>query len=201
MSARTASRARSSRGAAVVEAAIVLPLFIAFVFCVAEFGLLWHTKTQLDWSSRAAALDLARGITGDNADVDVLGGIDHRFPGGGRLELMGVMVFAADSAGAPSTACAASLRNVVSTSTSSTGVGGVCNVYPAALVTQVRSGATPSGFGGSCSDGPDRWFCPANRTALASGVGVAIRVRYRSLTGLLPVNVVVLTERSVMEPI
>jgi hypothetical protein len=201
MSARRASRARSSRGAAIVEAAIVLPIFITFVFCVAEYGLLWHAKTQLDWSSRAAALDLARGVTGDTADVDVLGGIDPRFPGGGRLELVGVMVFAADSAGAPSASCATSLRNVVSTSTSSTGVNGSCNVYPAALAAQVRVGNTPTGFGGSCIDGPDRWFCPATRTSLSNGVGVAIRVRYRTLTGLLPVQEVVLTERSVMEPI
>lgn len=203
MSLRRAGRAGRERGAIIVEAALILPFFVTFVFGLAEYGLMAHTATDLNWSARTATLDLARDYTDELVDADVLRDVALEYSGAERATILGVMVFRARTDGTPTTACTTALTAADPTSTTASGITDECNIYPGAVVRAVASGIGAPVFGADCT-GADRFFCPTRREPLFDGtnaIGVQIRVRYTSFTGLLPFMTTNLTERAVMLPI
>lgn len=196
-------QAGRERGAVLVEAAFVLPIFITFMFGLVEYGLMAHAETDLNWSARTATLDLARNYEHELVDADVLRDVALEYSGAERSTILGVMVFRAESDGTPSATCDTALEGVSPTSSSSTGIADWCNVYSGAIVTSVATGIGAPDFGADCTVA-DRFFCPTERAALfdgTNGIGVMIRVQHRNLTGLLPFMTRTLSESAVMLPI
>jgi Flp pilus assembly protein TadG len=196
-------RAGRERGAVLVEAAFVLPIFITFMFGLVEYGLMAHAETDLNWSARTATLDLARNYEHELVDADVLRDVALEYSGAERSTILGVMVFRAESDGTATAACDTALQNLVSTSTTAAGVVDWCNVYSGTVVTAVAAGTGATVFGADCT-GADRFFCPTERADLftgTNGIGVTIRVQHTNLTGLLPFMTRTLSESAVMLPI
>ncbi len=196
-------QAGRERGAVLVEAAFVLPIFIMFMFGLVEYGLMAHAETDLNWSARTATLDLARNYEHELVDADVLRDVALEYSGAERSTILGVMVFRAENDGTASAACDTALLNLSPNSSSSTGVSDWCNVYSGTIVTSVATGVGAPAFGADCTVA-DRFFCPTERAALfdgTNGIGVTIRVQHTNLTGLLPFMTRTLSESAVMLPI
>jgi len=173
-------RAGGDRGAALVEAAIVTPVFALLVFGILEFGLAFR-----DYLTVAnVARDSARGASafGDDtyADYNVLAIAEQASEGFRPNELQRVIIF---DAGSVSGSIFSSSHPANPCLASSTGIAGVCNVYTAADFDRPKSD-----FGCRSDRNLDRYWCPSSREVRASGppdyVGVYVRARHDFITGL-----------------
>lgn len=190
-------RARGDRGASLVEAAIITPVFMLMVFGLLEFGLL----VRDDLTVAAMSRDTARAASafGDEQYADfkalrIAGQTARALP----AELIErIVIFDAGSADGtisdpshPAHACM----------TSPAGINNVCNVYTIADLQKPQSS-----YGCDASDGDlDRYWCPMvkngqlGREVSQSGppdyVGVWIKATHPFLTGLFGDEVTVTDE-------
>jgi hypothetical protein len=171
---RRAVRARE-RGATVVEAALVLPVFLLVVLGLFDFAALLLTQQSASGAVRdgSRAMSIARSDL--DADYRLLDQLLRRSAGVGRGELQRVVVYRAENRRSlPTQSC----RDGVASSAAPN----ECNVYPSSTLAALQA----SQFG--CGAGePDRFFCPSDRRS-GDLVGIWVEVRRGSITGLLPTS-------------
>ncbi|TME39533.1 MAG: pilus assembly protein [Chloroflexi bacterium] len=73
---RRGSTTSSERGQALVEFALVLPVFLLLIFGVVEFGFLYNAAVSVNFASRVAALLAAEGGRTEGTDCMVLRAIE-----------------------------------------------------------------------------------------------------------------------------
>ncbi len=167
---------RSERGAALLEAAIVTPVFLLVVFSIFEMGLLFRDSLTTDNASREGARAASTRGDRDDADYYVLRTIQHGLEAMGLERLQYVVVFKAtgpDSTvpGACRTASQADL----------------CNRYTAAdffAELDTAAGVDTGNF--RCGTLDSAW-CPTTReTSLSAGtdfIGIHVETRHDYVTG------------------
>src|SRR5437899_12902633 len=69
----------SERGQAIVEFAIVLPVFLLLLFGLVEFGFVLNASSSVNYASRVAALLAAEGGATDGTDCMVLRAVERAF--------------------------------------------------------------------------------------------------------------------------
>ena len=179
-------RARGDRGAALVEVALITPVFALLLFGIIEFGLTFRDYLTVANASRDGAR--AASAFGDDtyADYNVLQVIKQSTKGFRPNEIQRVIIFDAGGVGGsvlnashPAHACL----------TATTGITGVCNVYGASALSLPKSS-----FGCQTGQNLDRYWCPAalngqdGREVRASigpdYVGVYVQTRHSFVTGM-----------------
>lgn len=173
-------RARGERGAALVEAAFITPVFALLIFGILEFGLTFRdylTVANVSRDSGRAASAFGDGLY---ADYNIIQVATQSSKGFRPNEIQRLIVFNAGSVDGsihdtshPAHACL----------TATIGISGVCNVYDAADIA-----ADKALFGCKSGEDLDRFWCPLSREVRASGppdyVGVYVRARHDFITGL-----------------
>lgn len=175
-----ARRRQGDRGAALVEAAFITPVFALLVFGILEFGLAFRDYLTVANTSR----DSARGASayGDAlySDYNVIQVAKQSSKGFRPNEIQRLIIFKATSVNSsihnpsnPANACL----------TATVGIPGVCNVYGPSDMTRPKSD-----FGCKTTQNLDRYWCPTDRETSASGppdyVGVYVRAQHNFITGL-----------------
>ena len=123
-----------SRGAALVEFALVLPLLIAVFVGVIDFGEAWFNSTSVQSGIRSASVvgfDL--GNEDPQHDLKVIQSITRELDGRGVGEIESIVIFDADTTAALPSQC---------TNPASTGASGAagCNTYGADFIDDVADG-------------------------------------------------------------
>lgn len=171
-------RAGGQRGAALVEAAILTPVFFLMVFGIIEFGLAFHDKLTAANMSRAGAR--AATTVGNDllADQQLVQAVNKAAGALRRSDIQYVVVYraASPSARVPSGSCAAGIASDFDD----------CNVYRPVDFDDLASsfGCGPSAL--------DRFWCPTGRkvaSSVATGgppdhIGIYVKVRHDNLTSL-----------------
>jgi hypothetical protein len=175
-----ARRRRGERGAALIEAAFITPVFAVLLFGILEFGLTFRDYLTVANVSR----DSARGASafGDSlyADWNVIQIAQQSSKGFRPNEIQRLIIFDAGSVEGsifdtshPANACLSVTD----------GIAGVCNVYTSADLHRPKSD-----FGCKTTETLDKYWCPSGRATRASGppdyVGVYVRARHDHITGL-----------------
>lgn len=179
-------RLRGSRGAALVEAAFMMPVFALLIFGILEFGLAFRDYLTVANASRDGAR--AASAFGDDqyADYNVIQVVRQATKGFKPNEIRRLIIFDAGGVGgsvlSPSHPAHACLN-------ASVGIADVCNVYDAEDLKRPKSA-----FGCLTTESLDRYWCPAalngqnGREVRASGppdyVGVYVQSRHDFATGL-----------------
>ena len=172
-------RASDDRGIALLEAAIVTPVFFLLVFAVIDFGMMYKDRAAINSaSSTGARIGSSSGSDG-LADYYILQGVKKDLSALQRSQITRIVVFKASSFnGSPTTGC----KNGTTRATDA------CNVYTAADLV-----APTSSFG--CQTGDmDLGWCPSIRkTALTAAnggppdyIGVWIKTRFNTFTKVIP---------------
>lgn len=196
--ARRLRRARSPRGAVLVEAALILPLLVFLFAGIIEYGVAWRSSNTVATAVGAASQSSARNIGDRYTDINAIQQIRDTFSSSQLSNIRYVMIYrTADAGGAPPTACTTAANALANNATSSTGVQDNCNIYPGAAL----AGYTDTQFSASdCANEPDRWFCPVNRrTVITSFDRIGVSIRYFSPWKLkiLPGTGVTINDRAV----
>jgi hypothetical protein len=173
-------RAEGSRGAALVEAAFITPVFALLIFGMLEFGLTFRDYLTVANVSRDGAR--AASAYGDSqyADYDIIQVALQSSKGFRPNEIQRLIVFNAGAVNAnifdtahPANACL----------TATQGIAGLCNVYDSTDLARSRSA-----FGCKSTEELDRYWCPTTREVRASGppdyIGVFVKARHDFITGL-----------------
>jgi Flp pilus assembly protein TadG len=201
---RSASRPRwGDDGAVLVEAVMVLPILLALIFGLVDFGVGLRDRQVLQSATRNAARAAAAASTyssGRDADRSALTTMWASLQNSRNLTVNKVVVFKAnptpwpDASSVPLTTVPAFCKN---TTAVDTGAGYnqnsvFCNVYSAKQVSEAATVWSNADSAGVCSttSGFDRWWCPTTRaTALTSNgflgpdyLGVYVQVTYKTLT-------------------
>lgn len=176
--------ARSERGAALVEGAILLPLLFTLVFGVMEAGYAWFGRSTVNNMSVVGARSGSGEANEVLADYAILSAIEDGAAGIGTGNLTMIVVYRATGPGdrVPSACRTASVTN-------SAEVRG-CNRYTAADLAK-----GPDDFGCVGPPGPatkiDSHWCPTTRKTALQGaagppdyIGVYVEVVHHNLTGL-----------------
>jgi hypothetical protein len=193
----------SERGAVLVEAAFVFPVFLLLLFGMIEFGFIFKDSLTLSsmvqTGARTGAVE--GNATDPSADYAIL---STMVSGASALQstIQSVIIFdATDASGNPLTGSA--LNSVVSAclAAGSPGIGGQCNVYDAtewdALVSNASAqlpnfcGTGSNVNGGSCWDqdwspGSRNVETSSNNGAGPDYLGVYISAHHQTLTGFFP---------------
>ena len=163
---RLGVRARNTRGAVLVEFAVIVPiLLVPLLVGVLEYGFLWNKVHTLESASRAGARVGATGCLHDAGvadgcdngnketdDMNILAAVNAAL-GNLRTDVLYIVVYRADSAGgAPTPTCAAGAPS------SSTGIGW-CNVYNP---TDMAAAAAGNSSSFTCTTKSQYW-CPTSR--------------------------------------
>jgi hypothetical protein len=192
--ARRARESRDERGATLIEAAIMLPLFFFLVFGILEFGFAFRNYLTVANGTREGARMAT--IVGNQADADfrILEGIESAMSAMNEDDIIRIVVWHASSS--DDTVSSGCLDGVASND-----LGEECNVY------------TPASFAvaldqfdcGGPGTAPDDSWCPANRKTATTGtfgppdyVGITIQVEYDYITGLFPGDGMVFTDTTIM---
>jgi len=182
---RVRQRGSGERGAALLEAAIVTPLFFSLIFGIFEFGLLFRNSLTTANAGKQGARSAS--VSGQRPDADylILRSIEHGLQAMGTDDLELIVVFRAsgpDDVVPP--ACLVS-------SQLDAGPGSVaCNRYTAADLALDIDDSTGTDLGNfRCSTTAiDRYWCPADRETSISGgveyVGVYVETSHSYITGL-----------------
>lgn len=178
MAPRTVKR-RRERGAAVVEAVLVTPLFLSLILGIIELGPLFLDWNGVHSATREGARTASVSGSSPDADYDVLHDARDRLKSAvGRVEW--IIVFKATTVDDdPPAAC------VTSADSGGRGVSGSCNVYRVADFTR-----PVDDFGTGTAGAPDEnWPAPSRKDYLDGPpdfVGVSVKVRHFSLSGVIP---------------
>ena len=173
-------RRQGDRGAALVEAAFITPVFALLIFGMVEFGLTFRDYLTVANVSRDSARAASAYGDGLYADYNVIQIALQSSKGFRPNEIQRLVIFDAGSvsgnildAAHPAHACL----------TATEGIDGVCNVYDNADLLLAKSS-----FGCKATENLDRYWCPNTRETSASGppdyVGVYVRARHDFITGL-----------------
>lgn len=174
---RRARRAEGSeRGAALIEAALITPIFLLVIFSIFEMGLLFRDSLTTDSASREGAR--AASTRGDRGDADyyIIRTIEHGLEAMGLERLQYVVVFKATG---PNDTVPAACRVASQTD--------LCNRYTAAdffAELDTAAGADTGNF--RCGSRDSAW-CPTTReTSLSAGtdfIGIHVETRHEFITG------------------
>ena len=171
-----------SRGAALVEFALVLPVIGLLVLGIFEYGNLWRQVGTLERSVQQGARTVTQQANGRFADYEALRSVDSATRGMSGVEIVRVIVYLpADGDGSVPVGCFGG------------SVEGVCNTYSG---DRVRT-TNPVGFGvagtasnPTCAAGSwDEDWCPTERPRSDTNpmrVGVHVTAEYTPVTGLIP---------------
>lgn len=179
---------RHERGAALVEAAFVTPVFFAFLFGILEFGLLFRntltTNNGAQQGARAAA------VHGAEPDTDylILRSVEHGLQAMKLESLDFVVVFKASG---PGDTLPAACLTASQTYDPGNPAAPACNRYvPADFFKEIEDPVTGVDTG-NFRCGPaavDRFWCPTDReTSFGAGtdyVGIYVQTRHGFITGL-----------------
>jgi hypothetical protein len=174
-----------SRGAALIEAAFITPVFMLMVLGIMEVGLAMNDDLALAHTVRAGTRVASASGNDVYADYGIIQAVIRESSALPDTQIDYIVVYKASGYGAePTTTCKGG------TSTS------VCNVYtPTAFeIPKNRWGCKPN-------EGLDRYWCPSSRVvARTQGpdyVGVWMKVRHKWVTNMFG-DVVTLTDQSVI---
>ncbi len=174
---------RKDRGAAIVEFAIALPIFIALLLLIFDAGLGYSASRTSSSAARSAARIGALAGDTSSADYQVLQSLRAEFAGFGQENGGGaniIMVYMSDSTnadGLPPSSCTKANK---------------CNLYPASILDSLTEEAftqnrvdLPDGTKTCAATDPDYNWCPLDRR-LDEGkfLGVYISSDYDTTTGL-----------------
>ena len=176
-------RNKDERGAAIVEFAIALPLFIALLLLVFDAGLGYSASRTSSSAARSAARVGA--LAGDSRDADfkVLDALRAQFrnPGGDADGARTIIVYKTDPTnnnGAPPAGCEAG------------SIANICNTYDASILESLTpetfaTTTLPDGTETCAPGAPDVAWCPLDRRADdGSFLGVYISSVYDTTTGI-----------------
>lgn len=176
-------RNKDERGAAIVEFAIALPLFIALLLLVFDAGLGYSASRTSSSAARSAARVGA--LAGDSRDADfkVLDALRAQFrnPEGDADGARIIIVYKTDPTnnnGAPPAGCAAG------------SIANICNTYDASILESLTpetfaTTTLPDGTETCAPGAPDVAWCPLDRRADdGSFLGVYISSVYDTTTGI-----------------
>ena len=175
-----ARRRQGDRGAALVEAAFITPVFAVLIFGILEFGLAFRDYLTVANVSRDSARGASAYGDGLYTDYNVIQVAKQSSKGFRPNEIQKLIIFDATSvngsirnASHPANACL----------TRTTGLAGICNVYTATDLARPKTD-----FGCRSDRNLDRYWCPTDREVRASGppdyVGVYVIARHAFITGL-----------------
>jgi len=174
-----ARRPRGERGAALVESALIMPVFALVIFSTLEFGLAFRSYLTLTNTSREAARFIS--ILGNDPDADfqTVSGIVGTISLQRGAALEKVVIY--KSTGPSNTTVSGPLAACRSAS-----VSNLCNTYTGSALT-----TSPTGWGcGSTS--PDRFWCPTSRKVMLSDppdyVGIYVQIVHTNATGVVGSN-------------
>jgi hypothetical protein len=173
-------RRRGERGAALVEAAFITPVFALLIFGILEFGLAFRDYLTVANISRDSARGASAFGDGLYADYNVIQIARQSSKGFQPNEIRRLVIFDAGTVSGsihdpshPAHACLEAEQ----------GIDGVCNVYDSDDIV-----APKTSFGCRSTFDLDRFWCPLTREVRASGppdyIGVFIRSRHAFITGL-----------------
>jgi hypothetical protein len=167
------------RGSALVEGAVVAPLFFLLLFAILEFGLVFRQYLTMSTASRNATRTASTAGNAGQADYLTLQEIKRSTRAIRSDEITFIVIFKASDPTASIEDDAALQPCLVASQ------AGTCNRYVASDLDR------PSSQFGDCSAAsstPDHYWCPTSRDVALSGppdyVGVYIRTRYRAITGI-----------------
>ena len=190
---------RNERGASVVEAALVAPLFFLLIFGIVEGGAFFFNINSVRNSARDGAREASTWASDALADRNALAIANRGLTGAGS-RLDGVIIFKAVGPNdRVPPACVAALN------AASNGVTGLCNVYTA---TKMRT-LDDTRFGAQTSSPPGLWdeaWPPTGRqdaltpTETPDFVGMYVRIRHIGVSGILPNRTISGTSISRIEP-
>lgn len=167
--ARTATRSRRQRGAAVLEMVLVTPLLVVLLFGVGEFGLAWVSSNRLEGAVSVAARAGSSQGASPNADVAILMQLQASLPEDLLANVTRVVVYKADADGDPHPQCLVNLPP--------NGVSGECNIYSGDTVRN-----PPDDLGSN-----DNAWDPATRRDRLEGppdfLGVLVQTRHDDFSG------------------
>jgi hypothetical protein len=181
------------RGAALIEGAIMLPLFFLLLFGLLEFGFAFRDYLTLANGTRDGARTASTAGAQSNADYLTLTGIQEAMDAMPESEIERIVIFKADGpTDTVPTSCAGG--------TAQSGTE-ACNVYTTTSFDLAEDQFDCGGVGTA----PDNFWCPTTRktaTAGANGppdyLGVYIRVHYGYITGLFPGGGLTMDDTTIM---
>lgn len=201
---RYRARARSERGATLIEAAVVTPIFVMFLLAIAEGGLYMRNNLGVANTVRAGARAASAAGSDDTADLYTIFNVARESQAIPREAIEYVVVYKASGFGAGPTE--QEEDGVPAGCLNGYSVANLCNVYrPADFVLaeaemRERSRAAaaneqpnPARVYFTCKPtSPDRYWCPTDRVDSYSGnggqgpdyVGVYMKIDHDWLTGL-----------------
>ena len=175
-----ARRRRGERGAALIEAAFITPVFAVLLFGILEFGLTFRDYLTVANVSRDSARGASAFGDGLYTDWNVIQIAQQSSKGFRPNEIQRLIIFDAGSVDGsifdtshPANACLSATD----------GIDGVCNVYTSADMQRPKTD-----FGCKTTETLDKYWCPSGRETRASGppdyVGIYVRARHDYITGL-----------------
>lgn len=179
---------QAERGAAIIEAAIVTPVFFLLLFGLFEFGLLFRDSLTTDNAAHQGAR--AASVTGSAPETDylIVRSVEHGLQAMDLQQLDSVVVFRADG---PDDEVPASCLTASQTYDPDDSAAPACNRYVAAdFFKELDDPVTGDDTGNfRCGDASvDRFWCPVDRvTSLSVGtdyVGIHVETHHDFLTGL-----------------
>ena len=178
-----------SRGAVIVEAAFITPIFLMLVFGIVEVGLAMNDSLALAHSVRAGTRVASASGNDLYADYGIIQAIKRESSALPRGQIVRIVVYKASKYGdPPSTSC----QNGTGTGTGTS----PCSVYTTADFTKVKSR-----WGCKVAEGLEEWCPTARKVTLATTgpdyVGVWMKVEHRWVTRMFG-DVLTLTDSSVI---
>ncbi len=197
---RHRSNARPSRsglehGQALVEFALVFPIFLLLLFGIIEFAFVFNAQLSLNYATRDAALIAAEAGNNANADCLILQQVDADLnPPTAEGNVLTVHIFSATEGGKP-------LATPKEQTYTRGGVGTTCGSLSVPY-TLVGIGDYPYNI--RCND-LDRTTCSAGFTGPSNTgvdiIGVRIDYDYRPVTPIGPTTTMTVANAMRMEPI
>ena len=178
---------RRERGAALVEAAFVTPVFFALIFGILEVGLLF--RNSLTTNNAAVQGARAASVHGNASDADylVIRSVEHGLK---AMELQNLEVLVVFRADGPDSTVPTACLTASQTYNPSNPTAPACNRYEAAdffkEIEDPITGVATGNFGCGGSS-VDRFWCPDDReSSLSAGtdyVGIYIETKHHFITG------------------
>ena len=181
---------RRDEGAALVEFALVAPVFLLVIFGILEFGLAFKDYLTVTNTSRSSARVASAGGADVDADYAIIQSLSRESSAMSVGDIQRMVVYRASGPGDPVPASCAAGNSAA----------GVCNVY---TVSDFQR--PPAAWGCLSPTSLDGWWCPTSRkvaiTAANGGppdyVGVWVKARHNFITGLFGANLT-FTDQTVM---
>ena len=183
-----------SRGAALVEFALVLPLLVALFIGVVDFGEAWFNSTSVQTGVRSASVvGFDAGNNDPQHDRLVIESVLRELDGRGFDEVVGISIYDADNPNLNPNCLDIDGSEAIS------GIAGQCNIYGSQPLQRIADGTLNMAreWNAACDPGRagSRW-CYSSRGKMADGVtpiadptfnvGVQVTVRATALTGFFP---------------